>query len=275
MNHQTVRLSAHEVTPVGLWSLRAGAPTVAVVVPLNVPGRTAESRNLTRRLTRTALQTLVNAGARPTLIDSSAPERPDPALAEGADGMLVLGGGVAASSVHGGEDTVPGEHSTDLCADLYTLDLLRRALDRDAAVLAVGRGSHLLNLACMGARVPGFDTAPRRRGEPGLPVRPEEEVSLEPGSRLATLFGAGRLRVRSHDHHALDLGGPELRAAAVTDDGVVKAAEHRDRTWVVGVQWHPEDAQWSGPDRRRLFSAFLDQVRSARRCASGETLAAA
>jgi putative glutamine amidotransferase len=275
MNQQTVRLSAHEVTPVGLWSLRAGAPTVAVVVPLNVPGRTAQSRNLTRRFTRTALQTLVNAGARPTLIDSSAPERPDPALAEGADGVLVLGGGVADPSVHGAEAPVLEEHGVDRRADLYALDLLHRALGRDAPVLAVGRGAHLLHLACVGARVPGLGTAPRHRGEPGQPVRLDEEVSLEPGSRLAALFGTGRITVRSHEHRPFDLVGPELRAAAVADDGVVRAAEHRDRTWVVGVQWHPEDAHGSGPDRRKLFSAFADQARSSRRGASEAALAAA
>ena len=79
MNRQAVHLNAHEVTPVGLWSLRAKAPTVATVVSLNFPGLTPQTRDLMRRRTRTALQCLVNTGARPILVDSSARELPDPA----------------------------------------------------------------------------------------------------------------------------------------------------------------------------------------------------
>lgn len=264
MNHRTVRLNEHEVTPVGLWSLRAAAPTVAVVVSLNFPGLTPEARDLMRRLTRTALQTLVDAGARPVLVDSSARQLPDPAVTAAADGVLVLGGGDVDASLYGVEGPVPHEYGVDRRADLYTLQLIDQSLGRDVPLLAVGRGSQLLNLACGGTLIAHLDTWHRHRGEPGEAVCTEEEVTLEPESVLAGVYGARRLTVRSHHHQAVGVVAPGLRVTAVAEDGMVEATEHRDRTWTIGVQWHPEDSHAPGADRRRLFSAFVDHAGSAR-----------
>lgn len=264
MNRQTVRLNEHEVTPVGLWSLRAAAPTVAVVVSLNFPGLTPHTRDLMRRLTRSALQALVNAGARPVLVDSSARQLPDPAVTAAADGVLILGGGDVDAALYGAKGPVPHAYGVDRRADLYTLQLIDQSLGRDVPLLAVGRGSHLLNVACGGTLIAHLDTWHRHRGEPGQGVCVEEEVTLEPESVLAGVFGARRLTVRSDHHQAVGVVAPDLRVTAVAEDGMVEATEHRDRTWAIGVQWHPEDSHGSGADRRRLFSAFVGQARSAR-----------
>ena len=182
MNRQAVHLNAHEVTPVGLWSLRASAPTVATVVSLNFPGLTPHTRDLMRRFTRTALQGLVNTGARPILVDSSARQLPDPAVTATADAVLVLGGGDVDPALYGVGGSVPNAYGVDRRADLYTMDLLGRSLDRDVPLLAIGRGSHLLNVACGGTLVSDLGTGHGHRGEPGDPMCPEQEVALEPGS---------------------------------------------------------------------------------------------
>lgn len=275
MNRRTVRLNEHEVTPVGLWSLRAGAPTVAVVVSLNFPGLAPHTRDLMRRTTRTALQTLVNAGARPVLVDSSARQLPDPAVTAAADGVLVLGGGDVDPSLYGAEGHEPHEYGVDRRADLYTLQLVRESLGHDAPLLAVGRGSQLLNLACGGTLITHLDTWHRHRGGPGQAMCVEEEVTLEPESLLADVLGARRLTVRAAHHQAVGVVAPELRVTAVAEDGMVEATEHRDLGWVVGVQWHPEDPRGPGADRRRLFAAFVEQARSARHRAPEVSLAAA
>ena len=203
MNRQAVRLNEHEVTPVGLWSLRAAAPTVAVVVSLNFPGLSPHTRNLMRRLIRTALQTLVNTGARPILVDSSARQLPDPAVIAAADGVLILGGGDVDASLHGAEGSVPHEYGVDRRADLYTLQLIDQSLEQDVPLLAVGRGSHLLNLACGGTLITHLDTWHRHRGEPEQAMCVEEEVTLEPTGRRIELrgmviaeFEGDRIRVR-------------------------------------------------------------------------------
>ncbi len=275
MNRRTVRLHEHEVTPVGLWSLRAAAPTVAVVVSLNFPGLAPHTRDLMRRHVRTALQTLVDSGARPVLVDTSARELPDPAMTAGADGVLVLGGGDVDASLYGVEGPVPDTYGVDPRSDRYTLELIGRSLERDVPLLAVGRGAQLLNLACGGTLVPHLDTWHRHRGEPGHPVCVEEEVTVAPGSLLAGVLGAGRLAVRSGHHQAVGVVAPGLRVTAVAEDGMVEAVEHRERRWTVGVQWHPEDSHAPGADRRRLFAAFVEHAGSARDRAPAASLLAA
>lgn len=272
MSRPVLHLTAEEVAPVGPETLPHDAPTVAVVVSLNFPGLTPQTLELMRRFTRTALQSLVDAGARPVLVDSSAQELPDPTVTAAADGVLVLGGGDIDSSLYGVEGPVPNEYGVDRRADLYTMELINQSLDRDAPLLAICRGSQLLNLTCGGTVIPDLDPWHLHRGGPGQPVFLDEAVTLEPGSKLATIFGAQRLTVRSGHHQAVGEIAPELRASAVADDGVVEATEHQHRTWTIGVQWHPEDDDGSASDRRKLFSAFVQQVRAARQRLSGSSL---
>jgi putative glutamine amidotransferase len=46
----------------------------------------------------------------------------------------------------------------------------------------------------------------------------------------------------------------------VADDGIIEGTEHKDNTWVVGVQWHPEDSDGNAEDRELLFKAFVEQA---------------
>lgn len=275
MSRPDLHLSEQEVTPEGLDSLPQDAPTVAVVVSLNFPGLTPQTLELMRRFTRTALQSLVDAGARPVLVDSSARELPDPSVTVAADGVLVLGGGDIDSSLYGVEGPVPNEYGVDKRADLYTMELINQSLDRDAPLLAICRGSQLLNLTCGGTIIPDLDPWHLHRGGPGQPVFLDEAITLEPDSKLATIFGTQRLTVRSGHHQAVGEIAPELRASAVADDGVVEATEHQHRTWTIGVQWHPEDDDGSASDRQKLFSAFVEQVRADRQRLSGSSLTTA
>lgn len=275
MSRPDLHLSEQEVTPAGLESLPHDAPTVAVVVSLNFPGLTPQTLELMRRFTRTALQSLVDAGGRPVLVDSSAPQLPDRTVTAATDGVLVLGGGDIDSSLYGVEGPVPNEYGVDKRADLYTMELINQSLDRDAPLLAICRGSQLLNLTCGGTVIPDLDPWHLHRGGPGQPVFLDEAITLEPDSKLAAIFGTQKLTVRSGHHQAVGEIAPELRASAVADDGVVEATEHQHRTWTIGVQWHPEDDDGSASDRRKLFTAFVEQVRADRQRLSGSSLTTA
>jgi putative glutamine amidotransferase len=55
--------------------------------------------------------------------------------------------------------------------------------------------------------------------------------------------------------------GTDLRVVATAPDGTIEAIEHVRNTWVVGVQWHPEDDAASTPDQQRLFDEFVARAR--------------
>jgi gamma-glutamyl-gamma-aminobutyrate hydrolase PuuD len=76
-------------------------------------------------------------------------------------------------------------------------------------------------------------------------------VRLEPGSLAGAILGA-EVKVPCYHHQAVDRLGAGIEAVGWADDGVVEAVVLRDRRFVLGVQWHPEDG-----DDPRLFDALI------------------
>jgi putative glutamine amidotransferase len=137
------------------------------------------------------------------------------------------------------------------------MGVIRGAVDQAIPVLAVCRGSQLLNLAYGGSLVPDLEDWSLHRGDYADGLFIDEQVTVVQGTQLHSILGHSRLTVRSGHHQAVDRVAPALRVAAVADDGVVEGVEH-PAAWAVGVQWHPEDSEGTGVDRRALFTALVD-----------------
>ncbi len=82
-------------------------------------------------------------------------------------------------------------------------------------------------------------------------------MTIEPGTRLAQLCGAGGLAVNSFHHQAVDVLGQGLRAVAHADDGTIEAIEAPGSRFVLGVQWHAEGLVGT-TCQRALFEALVD-----------------
>lgn len=258
-------VSWESVAPDGAHLLPEDAPRVAVVVSMTFPGMGPEAHSIMEVFTRTAFQELVDHGAEPFLVDSAVRDPGDATRVAEADAVLFLGGGDVDASLYGHPGPVPNEYGVDHAADLFCIDLVRQAVDADQTVLAVCRGSQLLNVALGGTLMPDIVPSELHRGGPGEPLFLDEEVILAEGSRIAAVYGRGRAVVRSGHHQAVGLVAPHLRATARALDGVVEGTEHPGRTWVVATQWHPEDPDGLAEDRSALFGAFVGQARASAR----------
>jgi putative glutamine amidotransferase len=146
--------------------------------------------------------------------------------------------------------------------DTAELALLEAALERDMPVLAICRGSQVLNVARGGDLVqhlPDVVGDEKHKHTPGSFA--EHDVSVEDGSRLASVLG-DRAPVKSHHHQGFGKVGEGLRVVAHAEDGTVEAVEDPTRRFALGVLWHPE----AGEDAR-LFEELVreaEQYRSAR-----------
>ena len=257
-------LTVDEVLP---DAVRRGAGDVdlAVVGQLNTPGQTRSTVRGTRDLTLAALEALAELGARIRFYDVADDAEPDYAAIRAADAIVVLGGGDVEAARYGHVGEVPNEYGVDPRSDERQLRVLADAFDHDAALLAICRGSQLLNVASGGTLIPDLDPSDLHRGGPGEPMFHDEEVLLEPGTRVAAIYpDRDRLVVRSGHHQAVDRVGDRLRVVARAHDGVVEGTERVDRTWIVGVQWHPEDDDGPADDRRAIFRAIVDEARRRR-----------
>jgi putative glutamine amidotransferase len=244
------------------------APLVGVVVPLNYPGLTDETRELVVRFTRTALSTLTDLGARLQIIDPTA-DTPSSIAAE-LDGLLLLGGGDVDPSLYGHVGDVPNLYGVDRRCDLRTLASIEHALAKQLPVFGICRGAQMINLAYGGTLIPDLGPDTPHHGHGDDPLFLDDTVLIEPDTRLADVLDRTTVTVRNGHHQAVGEVAPQLRVAARGVDGVIEAIEARDPdTWVLGVQWHPEDTDGPSSDRRDLFGAFLSHIDANRTAATG------
>jgi len=210
------------------------------------------------------VQALTNAGAVPWLI----PLVDDDTLRsayERLDGVF-LPGGADIDPISYGHAPHALCDKTDRERDRVELALARWAIADTKPILGVCRGMQLINLATGGTLYQ--DIAEQRPGSikhdyfpfGGSTFRRDflaHDVGVAAGSRLATVFGAGQMRVNSMHHQGVRDLGQGLLATATAEDGLVEGLEGRNGGYVVGVQWHPEALTDNDPAARRLFDDFI------------------
>jgi putative glutamine amidotransferase len=197
------------------------------------------------------VEAIERAGGRALLVPPST-EAVEETL-DALDGLLFSGGNDLDPSVYD-QEPHPETRGTRLERDRGELALLDGALARDMPVLAVCRGSQVLNVARGGDLVqhlPEVVGDERHKHTPG--VFADHDVRVEDDSKLGRVLG-GRAAVKSHHHQGYGRIGEGLREVAWADDGTVEALEDPARRFAVGVLWHPE----AGEDRA-LFEALVEQ----------------
>jgi putative glutamine amidotransferase len=186
------------------------------------------------------VQMIEAAGGRPLLVPPSE-EGIDETL-DAVDGVLFSGGSDIDPSAYG-QEVHPETNGTRPDRDRGELALLRAALERDMPVLAVCRGSQVLNVGLGGDLVqhlPEVVGSDRHKHTPGEFA--DHDVDLQPGSRLAGLLG-DRAPVKSHHHQGYGRLGEGLEPVGWAEDGTIEALEHASKRFALGVLWHPEEGE--------------------------------
>jgi putative glutamine amidotransferase len=199
----------------------------------------------------------VRAGGGLALLLPPGEERPDELL-EGLDGVVFGGGGDLDPALFGAEPHA-AHYGIDRERDAFELVLMRDALERRLAVLGICRGLQVLNVLRGGtlhAHLPdavGEDVCHRESQD----RHTHHAVRLEPGSRLASIYGTAELSIASWHHQAVHDVGRDLRPVAWAPDGTIEALEDPARPEVLAVQWHPELELAPESPQRRLLAAFV------------------
>jgi len=59
-------------------------------------------------------------------------------------------------------------------------------------------------------------------------------------------------------HQGIKKLAPTLVASAFAPDGLIEGVEGKDDSYLLGVQWHPEELVEQAPAARRLFESFIE-----------------
>jgi gamma-glutamyl-gamma-aminobutyrate hydrolase PuuD len=198
------------------------------------------------------VEAIERAGGRPLVVPPA-----DDAIEETLDALdgIVFSGGEDLDPASYGADPHPETKGVHEARDRAELALLRAALERDLPVLAICRGSQVLNVALGGDLVqhlPEVVGDDKHKHTPG--VFADHDVTVRGDSRLAAVLG-DRAPVKSHHHQGYGRLGQGLREAAWAEDGTVEALEDPSRRFALGVLWHPEE----GEDKA-LFEALVAEA---------------
>ena len=169
---------------------------------------------------------------------------------------LVLSGGADLDPASYGAEAHPETNGVRPERDRAEIALLEGALARDMPVLAVCRGSQVLNIARGGDLVQHLPEIVGHEGHKETPgVFAEHDVDVLPESKLHDVIGE-RAPVKSHHHQGYGRLGEGLREAARAEDGTIEAIEDPSRRFALGVLWHPEEDEDAA-----LFQALVGEAR--------------
>jgi putative glutamine amidotransferase len=182
----------------------------------------------------------------------------DTSCLDGAVGLLLPGGGDIDPALYN-RPRHPRTEKVSRRRDDFELAILREALERDMPMFLICRGFQLVHVLLGGTLDQHLADHPERlehwRDMPR--AEPAHEVHVKEGSKLAEILGTTDLEVNSHHHQGPDTVPDELEPVAWATDGVLEGCVMRDRTWVVGVQWHPEVMAPVDHREARLFEHFV------------------
>jgi putative glutamine amidotransferase len=175
---------------------------------------------------------------------------PDPALTEDPDelldridGLMLTGGTDVDPGIYG-EEPHPETQAFQRDRDEFEVALALRAIERDMPVLGICRGMQVLNVAHGGTllqHLPESHGHEDHRRVPGSFDGADHAVRLLADSLAARAAGELLHATKSHHHQGVGrIGRPLLVSGVSVLDELPEALERPDRTFVLGVQWHPE-----------------------------------
>lgn len=190
----------------------------------------------------------------PVVIPTVGSQAEADAVVAAVDGM-VFSGGEDVDPAWYGEAVWNETVAVDAVRDSSDMLLARATLAAGKPILAICRGSQLLNVALGGTLLQDIPSQlPFNVGHNGF----FHKIGLSEGCVLARIFGPDSLSVNSMHHQAVKDPAPGVTVTARTADGIVEAWE-ADHIWA--VQFHPEKMLAAGDEEwLALFSAYVDRL---------------
>ena len=204
------------------------------------------------------MRAVERAGGIPVVLSPLSESSAIEALLDRLSGICLSGGPDLDPTTYGAEPH-PELGPVEPELDDFELQTARRADARGLPILGICRGAQAINVARGGTLLQHLPdrtdgTIAHRQAITGRETT--HSVSVEPGSRLATILGRTTVDVNSFHHQAVEQLGRGLRTVAWASDGVIEGLEADGPELLVGVQWHAETLI-DKPDHLALFEALV------------------
>jgi putative glutamine amidotransferase len=241
-----------------------------IAIPARFSAAASALRFRAEVVARALAEAVFEAGGEPLTLHPHAPGGviDVPAVSERlwmADGVLLPGGGDVAAHWSGSQ-TDESMYDVDSEQDAFDFAVFGAARARGLPVLAICRGSQVVNVALGGDLVLDMETTV------GHHRNRTHEFPVAAGSLLAATLAPVRpgastrepdpVRVSCYHHQCLGRLGTGVTAVAHAEDGTVEAISLDGSGWFLGLQWHPEDTAATDTDQAQIFRAFVEAARN-------------
>lgn len=210
------------------------------------------------RLVERYYKGIAEAGGVPVVIPPLADKDVIINTLDSLDGLMLTGGGDI-NPLWAGEEPSLRLHSINRERDEAELLAVRLAYNRQIPMLGICRGIQVLVTALDGeveqdiaegmqaGRLTPGGHALLKHSQDADRREPTHTVIIEKDSALYGIYGTGTLAVNSFHHQSVRKCGARFKVTAVAPDGVIEAIESSEYKSIMGVQWHPEWLEDSGP----------------------------
>lgn len=246
------------------------------IVPTQMPDENIE------RVSFKYIDAIVDAGGAPLILPLTLNPHIYETLFPYIDGFILSGGQDISPHLYGGTEGDGKVQETTPTRDSIERLVLSYICNYDIPTLGVCRGMQMINVFFGGTLYEDIVSETPETfqdlDEP-LPHLQREDfghtvhhVHIDPASQLGRIMEVDKAEVNSIHHQGIKDLAPDLQACAWSPDGLVEGIEFTERTFLLGVQWHPE---WLTDQScmRRIFEALIHHAMLARQNArptSGE-----
>jgi len=181
-------------------------------------------------------------------------------------GLLLTGGEDINPSYYGKLNELSKCEEINDYRDSLEFALINRALLVRMPIFGICRGEQILNVALGGTLLTDIPTDVGSQVAHSCPPGPDgcfHSVKIDPQSDLYHLTGIENGIVNSSHHQAVDMVAPGMKITAFCENGVAEALEREfplGKSFIMGVQWHPERLDKNPGLSKPLADNFLEQV---------------
>ena len=213
-------------------------------------------------LSSTYVDAVRAAGGLPVILPES--ETDLQAVLDAVDGLILSGGSDFNPATYGDPDTHETTYGIDPERDTFEIELFRLAVKQDKPVLGICRGVQSINVAMGGTLIQDIPSSVPENLEHRQHALGKSQTDVshsvtitDEQSPLYAVLGTDQMNVNSFHHQSVKEVAPDLKIAAVADDGVIEALWHPGMSFGLGVQWHPEMLAAQHDEHAALFRALV------------------
>lgn len=176
---------------------------------------------------------------------------------------FVFCGGPDVDAAYFGQENMPYSKEISPVRDSMEIFLAKEAIVLDKPVLGICRGIQVINIAAGGnifqdiyaENSSGLSLVKHTQEAPRW--FPTHDIHIYKNTLLYDIYKKESLRVNSFHHQAVSTVAPEFTVNACSRDGIIEAVNHKNKKFVLGVQWHPENLWRKDNTHLKLFERLV------------------